>query len=124
MLSHHNGTTGSERKFDLYSEAQDRQFAAERQDELKERMLPMNRSPEMTAAQQRAAELRTRLAQLEAWQRHVADWSSAWRNNPLDIPGVTAGLDAAMKAINSEQVKTYKEQMSVGVEINNLQESL
>jgi hypothetical protein len=25
MLSHHNGTTGSERKFDLYGEAQDRQ---------------------------------------------------------------------------------------------------
>jgi hypothetical protein len=117
----HNGTTGSEYKFDRYSEAQDRQFDHAARADAKERMLPLNRSPEMSAAQQRAAELRTKVHLLETWLGHVGVWAATWRNNPLDIPGVTAGLDDALKAIKSEQVKVHAEQMKVGVEIQDLQ---
>jgi hypothetical protein len=117
----HTGTTGSEREFDRYSEAQDQQFDHAKFAERKERFLPINRSPEMTAAQERAKELRTRLASLEDWGRTVAGWASAWRNNGLDVPAVTVALDEAVRAVKSEQVKVLASQMEVGVEINNLQ---
>lgn len=37
MRSHHNGTVGSNRKFDEWSSAQDKQHTAERRDDAKER---------------------------------------------------------------------------------------
>jgi hypothetical protein len=117
----HNGTTGSEQKFDRYSEAQDRQFEHAAFADVKERMLPINRSPEMTAAQERAKELRTRLASLEDWGRTVAGWAATWRNNGLDVAGVTVALDEAVRAVKSAQVKVHAEQMAVGVVIQDLQ---
>jgi hypothetical protein len=117
----HNGTTGSEREFDRYSEAQDRQFEHAKFADVKERMLPINRSPEMTAAQERSKELRTRLASLEDWGRTVAGWASAWRNNGLDVAAVTVALDEAVRAVKSAQVKVNAEQMAVGVVIQDLQ---
>lgn len=120
-MIHHNGTSGSEAKTDRWHDAQDRQWEHARFADVKERFLPISRSPEMTAAQQRAAELRTRLASLEAWQRTVAGWASTWRNSGLDVPGVTVALDDAVRAVKSEQVKVLASQMEVGIEINNLQ---
>lgn len=77
--------------------------------------------PELTAHQKRAAELRTQVAVLEAWQRTASSWASSWRNSGLDIPSVTVGLDATLRALKAEQQKCYEEQMGVGLRIQKLQ---
>jgi len=98
---------------------------AERADRIEQRyrVSPSTSPPELTAAQLRAKELRTRLAMLEAWQRTASGWAGSWRNSGLDIPSVTVGIDATLRALKAEQEKLHEEQMGVGFLIQKLQGS-
>lgn len=117
-MIYHNGTTGSEHKFDRWTEAQQKQNEYAVREVAKERYLPINRSPEMDAAQERRKALQQREAALQAGLGDVLDWVARWRSKGIDVPGVTVALDEAVKA---EQVKVLASQMEVGIEINNLQ---